>query len=314
VPRSYPYGKVPTSIGIVVTEKVEKPLVCCGYASAQMVARTARAGVGTNLKTEGHRIRSLGGRPHWNGSNAGELRAGLSKALGVKVTGITKGAVLSRVKQGFGVTISIQYIKLPSYLKVQTNDFGHSVMLRGYRSEGGYDLVGYFDPLYEQGAQGSWARWVDIDQALWDGGHNTATTKWVPPTPPPVTPPTGSSTEDDYVTTPAIPKQLDVPSGKWLYIHSDFRTDPGNVQISPARQMPLAGFTAKGDYAVGYEPASNVPTNLKVMYVKKADATVIGYPPPPASGPTPDQVLAIRKAEYKRVTDGSIIQPPKAPG
>jgi hypothetical protein len=312
MPRSYPYGKVPTDIGIVVTEKVEKPLVCCGYASAQMVARTARAGVGTNLKTEGHRIRSLGGRAHWNGSNAGELRVGLKKALSVTVTGITKAAVLARVKQGFGVTISIQYIKLPAYLKVQTNDFGHSQMLRGYRSEGGYDYVGVFDPLWDQGSQGTWARWVDIDQALWDGGHNTATTKYVPPKPPPVTPPTGSTTEDDYVTTPAKPMQVDVKANAWLYVKSDFSSNAGNIQINPARDMPLAGYTAKGDYAVGYEPSSNVPTNLKVMYLKKADGTLKPYPPT-QSAPTPDQVLAIRKAEYKRVTDGSIIQPPKAP-
>lgn len=312
MPRSYPYGKVPTDIAIVVTEKVEKPLVCCGYASAQMIARTARAGVSTNLKTEGHRIRSLGGRAHWNGSNARELRTGLSKALSVQTTAISKGAVLARLKQGFGVSISLQYIRLPAYLKVQTNDFGHSAMLRGHRTEGGYDLVGYFDPLYEQGSQGSWARWVDIDQALWDSGHNTTTVKYVPPKPPPVTPPTGSTTEDDYVTTPAKPMQVDVPKGKWLYKYSDFRSDAGNIQIDPARDMPLAGYTAKGDYAVGYEPSSNVPTNLKVYYLKKADGSLKPYPPT-QSAPTPDQVLAIRKAEYKRVTDGSIIQPPAAP-
>jgi hypothetical protein len=313
--RSYPFGKVPASVGTCITESFERPMVDCGYCSTQFTARTARGGVSSNGKSEGHRIRALGGRAHWAGSNASEQRIGVKKALGVDMTAIRKTAVEARVKQGFAVTISLQYIRLPSYLKVQTNDFGHCAVLFGHRVENGVTYVGYFDPLYAQGSQGTWTKWADIDQALWDAGHNTTVVKYTPPKPPPVTPPTGSSTEDDYVTTPAKPMQVDVPKGKWLYTYSDFRTDNGNVQIDPARDMPLAGYTKGGDYAVGYEPSSNVPTNLKVMYLKKADGTLKAYPPPaaPPGAPTKEQILAIRKAEYERVTRGSIIQPPAIP-
>jgi hypothetical protein len=312
MPRSYPYGKVPASKGTVVSERFERPMVDCGYCSTQFAARTARAGVGGVGKTEGHRIRAQGGRAHWAGSNASEQRNGVKRALNVDMTAIRKSAVLARVKQGFAVTISLTYIRLPSYLKVQANDFGHCVPLFGHRTENGVDYVGYFDPLYEQGSQGTWARWTDIDQSLWDAGHNTTVVKYVPPTPPTPTPPSGSSTEDNYVTTPLVPTQVTVDDKAWLYIHSDFRADPKNVQVSPARDMPLAGYTAASDFAVGYKPSSNPPTNLKVMYLKKTNGTLKPYPKPP-SEVTPAQRLLIRKAEYERVVRGSIIQPPPIP-
>lgn len=177
MPRSYPYGKVPTSKGTVISERFERPMVDCGYCSTQFAARTARSGVSSKGSVEGHRIRSLGGRPHNAGSNAAEERVGVKRALNVTLTGITKRAVLARVKQGFAVTIALQYARLPSYLKVQTNDFGHKVTLYGHRTSGTTSYVGFFDPLYGQASQGTWARWVDIDQALWDSGHNTTTVK-----------------------------------------------------------------------------------------------------------------------------------------
>jgi hypothetical protein len=312
--RSYPYGKVPSSKGTIVSERFESPMVDCGYCSAQMAARTARAGVGTNGKTEGHKMRGSAGRPHWNGSNSKELRAGLDNVLNVDVDGIDKAAVLARVKQGFAVVVSLTYTSIPSYLKTQKGDFGHSVMLFGHRIEGTTNFVGYFDPLYEQGSQASWAKWTDIDQALWSTGHNTTKVKYVAPPPRP-TSPTTTATEEDYVTTPLVPKQVSVPTGKWLYVYSDFRTHDKNVKVDPGRKMPLAGYTKAGDLAVGYKPSSNPPTNLTVMYLKKADGTVISYPPPPAvpSEPTEAQKSAIKKAEYQRVTTGSVIQYPDPP-
>jgi len=172
--RSYPYGKVPSSVGTVISERFETPMVCCGYCSTHFAMRAAKAGFSSNGKLEGHKVRSSGGRAHNAGSNAGEERLGAKRAYGVVLTGITTGAVLARVKAGYAVTIAISYAKLPGYLKVQSNDFGHKVTLKGYRS-GGY--VGFFDPLYSQGSQGTWAKWTDIDQALWSSGHNTTTTK-----------------------------------------------------------------------------------------------------------------------------------------
>ena len=175
--RSYPYGKVPSSVGTVISERFETPMVCCGYCSSQFAARASRTGVSSNGKAEGHVIRARGGRAHPAGSTSAEQRLGLKRALNVTVTGISKSAILARVKQGYAVTVSLQYAKLPSYLKVQSNDFGHCVTLKGYSGSGSTILVGYFDPLYLQGSQGTWARYNDISKAIWDSGHNTTTVK-----------------------------------------------------------------------------------------------------------------------------------------
>jgi hypothetical protein len=182
MPRSYPYGKVPSSIAVVVSERFERPMVDCGYCSGQMVLRSTRAGIGADGKIEGHVIRAKGGRPHWAGNTSSELRQGCANAYGVNLLGISKEAVLARVRQGYAVAVSLTYRQLPSYLKVQVNDFGHCVMLKGHRVTDGVTYVGYFDPLYEQGSQGSWARWSDVEPALWSTGHSTNTTKYVPPT------------------------------------------------------------------------------------------------------------------------------------
>jgi hypothetical protein len=177
-PDRYRYGKVPATILTVVSERVESPFVCCGYASAQMAARTARAGISTDLKREGHEIRRRGGRPHNAGSNAAELRAGLRAALGVDVDSIPKGSVIGRLQAGYAVTVSMDYGRLPEQVKTQGGNFGHTACLFGYRHDG--SMVGYFDPLWSQGSQGAWVKWADLDQALWSSGHNTTTTRYEP--------------------------------------------------------------------------------------------------------------------------------------
>jgi hypothetical protein len=183
-PDRYRYGKVPATILTVTSETVERPYVCCGYSSAQMAARTAKAGVSADLKHEGHAVRSRSGRPHNAGSNPTELRNGLRAALGVDVDSIAKSAVPGRLRGGYAVVAALDYGPLPEYLKVQGGNFGHSVCLFGWREDGNY--AGYFDPLWPQGAQGAWAKWSDIDQALWSSGHNTTKPKYVPPVQPTV--------------------------------------------------------------------------------------------------------------------------------
>jgi hypothetical protein len=182
-PDRYRYGKVPSTVLTVVTETTERPYVCCGYCSAQMAAITARSGVSSDMKREGHAIRSRGGRPHNAGSNATELRTGLDRALDVDVDSIAKGSILGRLRSGYAVTVSLDYADLPEQVKVQGGSFGHTVCLFGYRRDGDRDMVGYFDPLWPQGSQGAWVRWADIDQALWSSGHNTTKTRYTPPPP-----------------------------------------------------------------------------------------------------------------------------------
>src|SRR4249920_731318 len=110
--RSYPYGKVPSSVGTVISERFEVPMVDCGYCSTQFAARAAKSGISSNGKVEGHAIRKAGGRAHNAGSNAGEERAGAKKALSLTLTGINKSAILARVKAGYTVTVSVRYQKL----------------------------------------------------------------------------------------------------------------------------------------------------------------------------------------------------------
>ena len=178
-PASYPYGKVS---GLypdlrVISETGENPYVCCGYCSAHMACWTAQEGLSKSMFNEAHAIRDYGGRPHNNGANASELRSGADRALDITLQAIAVDEVKDRLRQGFAVQVNLDYAALPSYLKVQSNDFGHSVCLFGYRDAD--DCVGFFDPLWPNDAQGAWAKWADVKRALWaDGNHSTTITKW----------------------------------------------------------------------------------------------------------------------------------------
>ena len=178
-PTSFPYGKVTglTPDLRVITETGESPYVCCGYCATHMAAWTAREGLSVSMHNEAHAIRSAAGRSHNNGSNATELRNGAREALGIDLEALATSEIRDQFADGFAVSASLQYADLPDYLKVQGGDFGHGVTLYGYRA--GDDCVGYFDPLWPQGAQGAWTRWRDLEPALWsDGNHSTTTTTW----------------------------------------------------------------------------------------------------------------------------------------
>jgi hypothetical protein len=185
-PSSFPYGKV-TGLDPdlrVITETGESPYVCCGYCSTHMAAWTAEEGLTESMFEEAHEIRSASGRSHNNGSNPTELRNGASKALGIDLEAIATSEIRDQLEAGYAVSASLQYADLPDYLKVQGGDFGHGVCLYGYKAAD--DLVGYFDPLWPQGAQGAWTRWQDLSPSLWsDGNHSTTTTRWsvAPPLP-----------------------------------------------------------------------------------------------------------------------------------
>jgi hypothetical protein len=185
----YVYGKV---TGLypdvnVMTETTERPYVCCAYCSGGMACRTARTGLSAAMSATAHPIRSKGGRPHNNGATASEVRKGARAAHNVTLSAIAISEVPGRLRGGYAVTAAVQYEKLPAYLKVQSNSFGHSVMLRGWKVSGSW--VGFYDPLWSQGARGAWARWSDVKRALWsDGNHSTTTAKLSPPVQPPSPP------------------------------------------------------------------------------------------------------------------------------
>jgi len=176
----YKFGKVEDTVPDlrVISERSESPMVCCGYCSAHMAASTAKAGLSTDMNKEAHAIRRAGGRAHNAGNTATELREGTAKALGVVLKSVAIIDITQRLKDGFAVTAGIQYARLPSWLKVQQNDFGHAVCLFGYDAP--TNRVGMFDPLWQQGARGAWVPWVSMREALWpNGNHSTTTVRMV---------------------------------------------------------------------------------------------------------------------------------------
>lgn len=215
---SYAYGKV-TGLSpdvTVMTETTESPYVCCGYCSAGMACRVARSGLDSTMAPTAHAIRSAGGRPHNNGNNASELRTGASKAHGVKLTARAVSELPDRLRAGDVVTVGLDYAQLPSYLRVQSGSFGHAVMLRGWDDDvpdpGSDSLVGFFDPLWPQGARGAWARWGDVKQALWgDGNHSSTPARKPDPEPepePPAPPPVDTTPFDQSDVDRAVDAAL----------------------------------------------------------------------------------------------------------
>jgi N-acetyl-anhydromuramyl-L-alanine amidase AmpD len=93
---------------------------------------------------------------------------------------------------------------------------------------------------------------------------------------------------------PKGPQQLaTLKDGTWLYVYSDLRTDPANVQVNPGRTFPYVGkHSATPDVrSVAYEPAT-ADDNLSswAMFVRREDITTIGVPPAPVpAGPDAHQ-------------------------
>jgi hypothetical protein len=173
---AYKYGKVGSSLR-VVSETTETPYVCCGYCSAHMAALTVKSSLTDKMHQEAHAIRSAGGRPHNNGNNATELRDGAKEAIGVTLSAIAVDEVPGRLRAGYACTIALQYDELPDYLKVQNGDFGHAVCLYKWRED--EELVGFFDPLWPQDADGAWARWSDVRRSMWGDGNHSTTVKLI---------------------------------------------------------------------------------------------------------------------------------------
>jgi hypothetical protein len=295
----------------VITETVESPYVCCGYSSAHMACWTAKNGLSMDLRKEAHAIRAKGGRPHNAGSKASELRAGAKAALGITLADVAKKDIVDRLREGYAVVASIQYGQLPDWLKVQSNDFGHSVTLYGWRAG---DRVGFFDPLWRQRAKGAWAPWTDIDQALWASGHSTTTVqRTVAPT---------GDTELSINTS-----GNDLTSAKRVVINVDtdiFKEASGANRIATAKKgysYPYIGnpqnasrYAALIQTGLIYEDKVVRPT---VLYVEKADAKVEAAPPVP-SACSPEELLKAKQEEYDRIKAGAkathavtVVLPPR---
>jgi len=184
-PPDYTYGKVTGQDPAlsVITETTESPYVCCGYCSAGMAVWTARSGITHSMSGAAHPIRSQGGRPHDNGSRASELREGAWEAFGVELEPLAVAEIPERLRAGYAVVVNLDYADLPAFLRVQSGSFGHSCTLYGWREDG--DYVGFYDPLWPEGAAGAWAPWSQVKPALWaDGEHSGTVTSWTKEPPP----------------------------------------------------------------------------------------------------------------------------------
>jgi hypothetical protein len=275
-------------------------MVCCGYCSAHMACLTARLGLSTSMKQEAHAIRAAGGRPHNWGNKASELREGALAALGVTLKSVAVADIPARLRAGFAVVISTQYSKLPAYLKVQGNDFGHANLLFGWDEVD--DRAGFYDPLWTQGARGAWVPWTSIIPALWaNGNHSSTIVRLVP-------------VAGDYVIYDA-----EVQSRKTGIVAgaSDFYNDYQMTQKRGTTGKDPATFQLMGyrenAYAMQVPTAQGWTDGVKrptLVFFNKS--RVSGIKTTPAENCN-DEVKAAKQQEYDRVVSGSKIEFPAKP-
>lgn len=172
----YRYGRAPADL-TVISERAEVPMVCCGPCSAHMAASTSKPGLTRRMQVESHQIRAKGGRPHNYGSRPSELIEGTRSAVGVTLMGVAIYDIPTRLRDGFAVVAGVQYARLPGWLKIQNNDFRHSVCLYGWDENN--DRAGFFDPLWQQGARGAWVPWGMVRNGLLPNGYHMSTTQRV---------------------------------------------------------------------------------------------------------------------------------------
>jgi hypothetical protein len=286
----YRYGKVSGLYPdlTVVSERAESPMVCCGYCSTHMACITAKTGLSSLMTKEAHAIRAKGGRPHNAGSKASELRAGALAALGVTLKSVAITDIPARLAKGFAVEVAIQYGKLPSWVRVQTNDFGHSVCLFGW--DDANDRAGLYDPLWTQGARGAWVPWSEIKPALWENGnHNTTIVRFEP-------------VAGDYVIyTDQVTslKTGKVASGTSFY--NDWKLVDKRGAMSSTATVEVMGYRGTA-LAIQVSTGQGWPdgvTRSTLVFVPKASVTgIVDASVPSGGGCTDEELLAAEQKGY----------------
>jgi hypothetical protein len=287
----YTHGKVAGLFPdlTVVSERSETPMVCCGYCSTHMACITAKAGLSNLMKNEAHAIRAAGGRPHNAGSKASELRAGAQAALGVTLLSVSIADIPARLRAGFAVEVAIQYGKFPKHLKVQENDFGHSIVLFGWRESD--DCAGVYDPLWTQGARGAWSPWAGLTASLWaNGNHNTTTVRRVP---------TGGDMAPIILNSGVVETKGIIPiGGRGIYDQPDGKVIRNTVSGETLLHL---GYV---DGGVGWEV---IDLGNKVAYLK-TDAIKsrvdIPLPCPPGEECSDEDLLAAKQEGYDLALSG----------
>ena len=78
----------------------------------------------------------------------------------------------------------------------------------------------------------------------------------------------------DAFTIPAQPQAAVIASGDWIYDNPTLQPSPGNIQVSPGRNMPVAGRLASGVLIVGYVDTTPSESYLRIMYAKSTQKIV----------------------------------------
>ena len=289
----YRYGKV-TGLSPdlkVISERGESPMVCCGYCSAHMAASTAKDGLSTSMIKEAHAIRRMGGRAHNAGNTASELRGGTWDAVGVLLKSVSVADIPDRLRKGFAVTIGLDFGDLPTWLKVQKNDFGHACVLFGWQEAD--KRAGFFDPLWDQGARGAWVPWTQITPALWpDGSHSSTIERFSM---------SGSFAVFDAEVESR--KVCDIATGVDFFRDVEL-TDKLGDYTAPATEQMFG--QRSGAYAVQKatsKPYTDGVVRQSIVYIKAADAKNIRtlpapVTPPPGGGYTEADLLKAKQEGY----------------
>jgi len=195
-----------------------------------------------------------------------------------------------RLRKGFAVTVGLDFGDLPSWLKVQSNDFGHACCLFGWDEAN--DRAGFFDPLWDQGARGAWVPWTQITPALWpNGSHSSTIARYSM---------SGSFAVFDAEVESR--KVCDIGVGVKFYRDVELTDLLGSYTSAATEQM----FGKRGDsYAVQKntgKPYADGVVRESIVYVKQGDCKNIRTKPAPITpapgGCTPEEVIKHQQEGY----------------
>lgn len=126
------------------------------------------------------------------------------------------------------------------------------------RRRGPLPVLGHRDFQSYKPCPGHHIPWADY------GGHARVKPFVASTAPPPPVPEVEMPAFKAYAT----PKLVTVPTGAWIYVKADLSPDPSNIQISPGRDLPVAGALADGTLIVGYRDTTPTETQVPTYYFK----------------------------------------------
>ncbi len=131
------------------------------------------------------------------------------------------------------------------------------------RRRGPLPVLGHRDQQGYKACPGHRFPWADY------GGHAVKRAYVAAPTPPP----SAGDTVKSF-SVPEVRTLAKIANLAWLYGDSSLSADPGNVQLSPSRELVLVGTFSAAVSIVAYEPAAgDTGATSRAMFVRAADVT-----------------------------------------